>query len=316
MDPETSLPLAFDDFTIIIPKALGATLLSTVAVRQLKRKHPGRKIRCIAEFTDLFAGSPHIHEVLHREAPDVFGRAVQDNEVIDLNGTLDYQPNRRPNPLHLIDLLCSRADVVNDGEGPECFLTETELHIAERLVRTKRSDKKRVIAIATRTSTPNKEWSMEKWRELNDRLGKSIRWLHVGESREPILEGVDYLSLEPRESIALTRHVDGIVTLDTFLLHAAATQRLNCGGVVTLLGSSHPDCVSYEPFHNIYVQQYECQPCGRPYNSFDVAFLPDGSIERWPNGKAKKWECGHVACMDLISVEAVIAAIKSSIFRK
>jgi ADP-heptose:LPS heptosyltransferase len=306
--------LTFRNLAIIVPKALGATLLSTVVIRQLSRDHPDRIIRCIASFTDLLQGSPYIYETLHRDDPSVFERAIRDNDVIDLSGTLTYQPNRRPEPVHLIDLLCCRARVANDGNGPDCFLTLEEINAAERLISHKRGGtRKKVIAIATQTSTPNKEWPQAKWRALIQRIGPLVCWLHLGDARERTLPGVEYLSLTPRQSIALTRCVDGIVTGDTFLLHAAATQRLASAGVVTLLGSSHPDCVSYAAFHNVYIKEYDCQPCGRPYSPFDVALLPDGSIERWKNGKAKLWECEHVACMDLISVEAVLDAVRYSI---
>lgn len=147
-------------------------------------------------------------------------------------------------------------------------------------------------------------------------MGNRVKWLHLGEPQEPLLSEVEYLSLSPRQSIAITKYADGIVTLDTFLLHAAATQRLASGGVVTLLGSSHPTCVSYAAFRNLYFKQYDCQPCGRPYSPFDLAVLPDGSRVLWPNGKAKKWECEHVACMDLIGVDAVVDAIQTAILQR
>jgi ADP-heptose:LPS heptosyltransferase len=170
--------------------------------------------------------------------------------------------------------------------------------------------------MATRTSTHNKEWRRERWGEVVHRMGNRVKWLHLGEPQEPLLSEVEYLSLSPRQSIAITKYADGIVTLDTFLLHAAATQRLASGGVVTLLGSSHPTCVSYAAFRNLYFKQYDCQPCGRPYSPFDLAVLPDGSRVLWPNGKAKKWECEHVACMDLIGVDAVVDAIQTAILQR
>ncbi|HKC63168.1 MAG TPA: hypothetical protein VKB86_05995 [Pyrinomonadaceae bacterium] len=240
-----------------------------------------------------------------------------DKEIVDLSGTLDFQPNRRPSPVHLIELLCRRAGVSNDYKGPECFLSSEELSDAKRFVDSAKHDStKAVIAITTRTSTRNKEWRPERWQELVQKLSSKVRWLHLGESQSPPLSGVEYLSFSPRQTVAVTRYVDGVVTLDTFLLHAAATQRLGTAGVITLLGSSRPECVSYPTFHNIFFSSYDCQPCGRPYNSFDLRILHDGNFDRWPNGKPKKWECEHVACMDLIDVDTVADAVRSLILKE
>lgn len=308
--------MRFQDITVIVPRALGATLLSTVVLRRLKEVCPERTLRCVAKYTDLLRESPYIDEIIDWDAPDIFANFLQDKEIVDLSGTLDYQPNRRPRPAHLIDLLCRRAEVSNDSKGPECFLSSEELRDAQRYVESIRSDSKNVIAITTRTSTRNKEWRQERWQELIQQLDSKVRWLHLGESQSPNLDGVEYLSLTPRQTIAVTRYVDGIVTLDTFLLHAAATQRLDTPGVITLLGSSRPECVSYPSFYNIYFNLYDCQPCGRPYNAFDLNILPDGTVDQWPNGKPKKWECEHVACMDLIAVDNVTTAIRSFILNE
>lgn len=308
--------MRFQDITVIVPRAMGATLLSTVVLRQLRQAHPGRTIRCIAKYPELLAGLPYIDELIEWDTPDVFIRAIKDKEIIDLSGTLDHQPNRRPSPVHLIDLLCQRAGVNNDLRGPECFLSSEEVNDAKTFVDSVRHDSsKAVIAITTRTSTRNKEWRSERWQELVQQLSSHVRWFHLGEGQPPDLSGVEYLTLTPRQAIAVTRYVDGVVTVDTFLLHAAATQRLSTAGVITLLGSSRPECVSYPTFHNIFFNFYECQPCGRPYNSFDLHILQDGSIDRWPNGKPKKWECEHVGCMDLIDVGTVADAIRPLILK-
>jgi ADP-heptose:LPS heptosyltransferase len=306
----------FQNITVIVPRTLGATLLSTVVLRQLRRKLPHRTIRCVAKFTDVLEGLPYIDEIWHFDDPHVFEGAIKDNEVIDLTSTLHCQPNRRYPPIHLIDVLCRHAGIENDAQGPECFLSRAELNAAQQLVTSNKVEHDRmVIAMTTRTSTRNKEWRHERWVELVQRMGNQVSWLHLGEHQGPLPTNVQCLSLSPRQSIALTRFVDGVVTLDTFLLHAAATQRIKSGAVVTLLGSSHPSCVSYQRFHNLYFNEYECQPCGRPYSPFDLLILPDGSTPKWPNGKAKKWECEHVACMDLITVDVVLNAIQTSIFQ-
>lgn len=300
--------MRFDDTVVITPKALGASLLSTVVLRRLAAERCGHSLRCVTQYPEIFKGLPYVDHVYSIDEPWLFERAIQDNEVIDLTGTLDFQPNRRITPLHLIDLLCRRANVSNDGIGPECRLSIAELNTGRELVASLRRAKNcRVVAMTTRTSTPNKEWPRERWSQLVERTHDSITWLHLGFCLDPPIQDVEYRYLTLREDIAVLTHVDGIVTLDTLLLHEAAAAHNR--SVVVLLGSSHPDCVSYRGFANLYVENLDCQPCGRPYHPLDLAYASDGTQRLRASGKPRKWECEHVDCMSFIPIDMVELAI-------
>jgi len=308
--------MIFKNIAVIVPRAMGVTLLCTAVLRQLKRLHTDAQILCICKFPELLINFPFVDKVFCYDEPFLFEMAIKDKNVIDLNGTLEFQPNRREKRVHLIDLLCERAKIINDSEGPECNLSEEELSEAIKIVNSVHRGKcNSIVAMTTRTTTPNKEWKLARWRELVYRTKEEIKWIHIGEYMLPFIPHVEYLTLTPRQSIAVLNYVDAVVCLDTFILHAAATQRLHTGNVIVLLGSTHPKCVSYESFINIYHEELDCQPCGRPYSQFDLNFLPDGSVTHWENGKPKKWECKSVKCMDLISVDDVEQALMEKISR-
>jgi ADP-heptose:LPS heptosyltransferase len=301
----------FEALVVLLPKARGATLISTVVLRQLRRKFPHRRITCIAEFPELLYGSPFLNGIVRYSEPFLFDRWIKDNEVVDLTGTLDYQPNRRQVPVHLIDLLCGRAGVGWDGCLPDCSLTDAEVSEASRRISSVREKMGGLpcIAMTTSTSTPNKEWPVANWTELVHRTASRIAWIHLGTPSGIEIPGVHYLRLGIREDIAVLKLVDGAVCLDTFLLHAAASQRSADGRVVVLLGSTRPECVSYSMFLNIFDEAYDCQPCCRPFHPLDRAFADDGALEFWPDGKPRKWVCDHVSCMKIISVDRVEQAI-------
>lgn len=305
----------FAELSVLVPKALGATLMSTVVVRGLKKMEPNRPINCAGKFVDLFSGSPYVDRVFDISDPDLFRKCLQDREVIDLTGTHQAQPHRRDPAPHLIDLLCGRAGVTNDGLGPECFLRADELVEAERTLSGRRHGSSPVLMIATRTSTRNKEWPLDKWQALIRELGPAVAWIHVGDS-ERALERVSYLSLSPRQTIALAGRVDGVLTLDTFLLHAAACRGPRQPPAVALLGSSNPKCVAYPNVRALYLPEYECQPCGRPFDAHDVQLLPSGEVAMWRPGKPMKWTCEHVACMDLLDVKTVADVVRANILSK
>jgi len=296
----------FSAMTVLLPKALGATLLSTAALRQMRRAFPGRLIRCVAQYPELLANLSYIDDVLLYDNPQLFAKAIQDHDIVDLTGTLLAQPNRRDTPRHLIDLLCERAGVINDGHGPDCLLTVEEDSMACEIVRSATPDRKPIVVMATRTSTPNKEWKHRNWQALVEHTSPAVTWLHVGDALGAPIEHVTYLAITPRQTVGVLGHVHGVVCPDTFVMHAAATRRAKAIPVVSLLGSSRPECVSYPGFTNLFVNGLECQPCGRPYSGFDIARQSDGTVVTWPNGKPKKWECEHVGCMDLITVEMVV----------
>lgn len=300
----------FDSIVVLTAKARGTTLLASVPLKRLRKKHPGRRIICVTQFPELLACLPYIDDIFSYDTRGIYEIAIIDNEVIDLTGTLDFQPNRREVPRHLVALLCERAGVSDELEHPECHLSPQERAAAHNLVSSvRRRPELKLGVFTTSTSTPNKEWRLDNWVQLIGNTSHFIEWVHLGLPRGEPIPGVNYLRLQPREDICVIGLADCVVTLDTFMLHAAATQLYN-RNVIVLLGSTRPECVSYPEYSNIFHLSLDCQPCCRPYHPLDVAYSADGTPLRWPSGKERGWECPHVECMDLISVREVEHALK------
>lgn len=299
----------FSSIVVLTAKARGATLLASIPLKRLRLKYPGRRIVCITQFPELLTGLPYIDDIFTYNTPGVYEIAIMDNEVIDLTGTLDFQPNRRDVRRHLMALICERAGVANEVEHPECNLTPQERAAALDLVcSARRRPELQLGVFTTSTSTPNKEWRLDKWTQLICNTSRSVEWIHLGLPRGELIPNVTYLRPQPREAVGVIGLADCVVTLDTFMLHAAATQ-FHDGRVIVLLGSTRPECVSYPEFTNIFHLDLECQPCGRPYHPLDVAYSADGIPLRWPSGKEREWECPHVGCMDLVPVDEVEKAL-------
>src|SRR5216684_3242489 len=302
----------FDSIVILVAKARGATLLASVPLRRLREKYPTRQIVCVTQFPELVVGLPYVDKVLFYETPGIYEQAIKDCEIIDLTGTLDFQPHRRDVPRHLISLLCERAGVTEVPDHPECNLTEEETATASRLILAARQRPELSLGIFTSTtSTPNKEWSAQHWTHLISRTAHYVEWIHLGRKKRG-LDGTICLDVEPRQMIGILGMADCIVTLDTFMLHAAATQ-FRDQRVILLLGSTKPECVSYPEFNNIFHLQLDCQPCGRPHHPLDIAYSSDGVALRWPSGRERGWECSHVECMDLITAMEVERAVANAL---
>jgi ADP-heptose:LPS heptosyltransferase len=305
--------------SVILPPALGSTLMATVALRVLHRREPDRPMACVARYAGLLRGLPYVTETVDDNAPNLYERMLADRDVLDLTGTLDNQPNRRATSVHLIELLCRRAGVRADQLKPECALTMVERAASQSQIDAyRRESGKPVVLFATRTSTANKEWPWSHWNDLIQRTKTKVCWVHAGGYvLDPALPDAIYATADPRQTVALAAVADGIVTLDTFLLHAAAVADYAARApVVTVLGSTRPECVSYPHFENLYVEQLECQPCCRPYHRWDLAYDETGRVLTRPDGRPKKWVCPHVQCMGLVSVDCVEDAIRRRIPQK
>ncbi len=304
----------FRTITFVLPKARGATLLSSAVIRAVRAREPDRPIFAVSRFPELLVGLPYLDSVFAWDDPRVFAEAIHDCEIIDLTGTLTRQPHRRSQPVHLLDLLCERAGVSNDGLGPECALSDEELRDAWKAIcLPSRSDRRVTIAAATRTSTKNREWPWAAWSQLIGRTKNEIRWIHFGDRLGTPIEGMEYVSASLRQVLASLCWVDGIVSPDTLLLHAAAACRKTDSRVIVLLGSTHPATVSYPSFCNMYVDGLDCQPCGRPYSPFDVARDARGVVLLRQDGKPLKWTCEDVQCLNRISVELVEGALRERV---
>ena len=55
----------FSAMSVMVPKALGATLMATVVLRQLRATFPGRTIRCVVQYPELLISLPYIDEVVY-----------------------------------------------------------------------------------------------------------------------------------------------------------------------------------------------------------------------------------------------------------
>jgi glycosyltransferase involved in cell wall biosynthesis len=149
--------------------------------------------------------------------------------------------------------------------------------------------------------SPYKEWPLERWQEIADRLGK-LGWhvVQVGGPDDKRLASVDDMcgKITWLESYALINQATLHLGIDSFGAHA-------CREGVILYGSTDPKCFGYA--HNVNIWRgLDCSPCYRDNPKVS-------GIEREPCPHTVKWDEGRHPCMEEIDVETVWTAIQDEL---
>jgi ADP-heptose:LPS heptosyltransferase len=269
---------------------IGDDLMCSVVFRELHKRHK-RSIAMITRNPALFEKNPDVNKIIR--ATDArwnrWGRAGL--PVTQLNHT-GYDAERDadlPPDEHVLIRMCRLAGIKGPVElRPYIFLTPAEL-AAGKLA------EDQVAIQSTGLSAPfamqNREWYQERFQELCAQLRSDVRVVQVGSASDIRLEGAIDLrgKTNLRQTAAVLANSMVFVGLVGFVMHLA--RAVNCRSVIIYGGREKPNITGYVANKNLY-QQVRCAPC-------------------WLRNKC---EFNH-KCMDMITVEHVIAATADQISR-
>ena len=259
-----------------VPDALGDTIISTAVIGALSnllhQDSPPGDIHVYAKNTSLLEMCSLIDE-LHpiSELPR--------DGYISLDKYLDKQPHTTPPFIPLPWCMIDEAESKLQERGldlklnhyfkPEIILTDDELRKGDDELRElKQKYGKDVVWISTKSSSPNKDWPQEYWKEVISAVGNEFTFLELlAPGQAPVDEKIVEGRYGLRETLTAIASAYRGITLDTFTLHAAGALQhyVLPQSVITLLGSSHPLVVSYPEFTDLFEKSEkteQCQPCG------------------------------------------------------
>lgn len=273
------------------PGGLGDELLCTIPAQEYMRRGQGRSI-VFSHASELFAQNPAIAGVVapeggafaawHRTQKPLFEPMYNQSVPGDMDREI-------PPVLPIQAEICRASRLAGEVElRPWFYVSDAELAVAECPA----------DALALQVSVngakhpyQNKEWPIERWRDLARRLAVDHPVIQVGASADPELGvGTD---LRGRTNIrqlgtvlAQCRLFVGLVGFCMHLARAVETQ-----GVIIYGGREHPEQSGYPCNENLYIPE-PCAPCWRK------------------NG----CEFGR-RCLDRISTDDVIEAINRQLCR-
>ncbi|CEF48527.1 unnamed protein product [uncultured bacterium] len=259
--------------------APGDTLLTAIVVRHLRRRFPRLRLNVVTPNPDLLRDDPNVSTL---NEPETFFSVW--SWYPDLAGRRDGSTNVLRETFARLGLQRDRYDYAS-----RVYLRDDEHARGRELLG---PATRPIVTFHTRSNEPVKDWPLDRWRDLIDRLRGSYDVIHLGDAREPVLDGVRRFAgqLSLRESMSVLAHARVHLGADSFLMHAA--NGLGIPSVIIFGGSRTPANVGYAGNVNLFTPM-PCGPC-------------------WihaVNGE----QCGYgLACMEAISVDDVASAVRAA----
>jgi ADP-heptose:LPS heptosyltransferase len=269
---------------------IGDDLMCSVVLREL-HKRGKRGLAVITQNPTLFQKNPDVDKIIRQSGSRLnrWGRAGLPVTKLEHTGydaarDLDLPPNE-----HVLIRMCRLARITGPVElRPYIFLTPAELaagRLAENQVAIQST------GLAAPFALKNREWYPTRFQELCAQLRSDVRVVQIGSHEDMRLEGSIDLRGETtlRQTAAVLANSLVFIGLAGFLMHLA--RAVDCRSVIIYGGREKPAITGYVANKNLY-QQVRCAPC-------------------WLRNAC---DFNH-KCMDMISVEDVIAATAEQITR-
>jgi ADP-heptose:LPS heptosyltransferase len=228
---------------------IGDALMCTPALRELKRRRPGSRIRFYTNFPSLVRGLPYLDEVLPMKgAPPHL--------------SLEYE-SAIPPRLHLSQMIGDSLGLSVRDVQPDCAFDHA---LVERFRAAWQELPRPHIVISRHASswTPNKEWPEEHWRELIKRLARAATVIEIGTSDDKATENFGRNYVDMRGCTSLDEFVAVIAAGDLHVgppsgpVHVAAAAGKR--SVVIIGGYEGPSNTAYPKDIALYTP-VECAPC-------------------------------------------------------
>jgi ADP-heptose:LPS heptosyltransferase len=269
---------------------IGDDLMCTTVFREL-RKRGKRSVAMITRNPGLFEKSPDVEKIIRQTDARLnrWGRAGLPTLTLAHSG---YDPARDadvPPDEHILIRMCRLAGIGGPVElRPYIFLTPAELaagRLAENQVAIQST------GLASPQAMLNREWYPQRFQELCAQLRSDVRVVQIGSASDMKLEGA--LDLRGKTSLRQTAAVLAnslvFIGLVGFVMHLA--RAVDCRSVIIYGGREKPALTGYVANKNLY-GQVRCAPC-------------------WLRNPCEF----NRKCMDMISVDQVIAATADQISR-
>jgi ADP-heptose:LPS heptosyltransferase len=269
---------------------IGDDVMCSTVFREM-RKRSKRSIAVVTRNPGLFEKNPDVDKIIRQTDARLnrWGRAGLPVRKLAHTGYDTARDADLPPEEHILARMCRLAGISGPVElRPYIFLTAAELAAG-------RHAENQVVIQSTCMASPlairNREWYPERFQELCAQLRSDVRVVQVGGASDMKLEGALDLRGQTtlRQTAALMANSLVFIGLVGSLMHLA--RAVDCRSVIIYGGREKPTISGYVANKNLYTQ-VRCAPCWL----------------RNPCDFDRK-------CLDMISVDQVIAATADQISR-
>jgi ADP-heptose:LPS heptosyltransferase len=269
---------------------IGDDLMCTTVFREL-RKRGRRSVAMVTRHPGLFEKNPDVEKIIRQTDARLnrWGRAGLPVLTLAHSGYDPVHDQDLPPDEHILIRLCRLAGVTGPVElRPYIFLTAAELaagRLAENQVALQST------GLAAPQAMLNREWYPQRFQELCAQLRTDVRVVQVGSPTDLRLEGAIDLrgKTNLRQTAAVLANSLVFIGLVGFVMHLA--RAVDCRSVIIYGGREKPSITGYVANKNLY-GQVRCAPC-------------------WLRNPCEF----NRKCMDMITVDQVIAATADQISR-
>jgi len=282
---------------LVVHGGIGRNIQATSVVRAISEKFTKRALYVIAGCPEVFLKNPHIKKVHNMSKPSyIFDDYFQDNRTIMMNVEpyqhYDYIYRKK----HFIECWCDMLDLPMKKLEPEVFFNIAEMDIAKDYlskfdrrmiliqhqggkIPEQKNKKSRILA---KTGMYRRNLPEHVTQKVVDELIKMGYMVgSVNHENQFLPKGAEHIKFIPRATTALVPLVAGIITIDSYLLHASACFK-GVTPTLALWGGTDPRVLGY-PWHKNLVRNACPTPmCHRP-NSYLFDHEETGFL----------WDCPH-----------------------
>ena len=258
-----------------ISGGVGKNVIATAVVRAMNLKYPDRKILILTAHPDIWINNPRIHRVIQfGQTAYFYDDYIKDRDTLIFTHDPYGSPDAIYRKKHLSQVWCEMYNLEFAGEKPELYFTVLEKdHIASFLNKTKPI---LLIQPFGGAQTNNKySWMRDipplLAQTIVDEFKNDYRVIQVKREDQLGLNGVEYLSNNPRVLALALLFSDKRIFIDSYMQHAAAA--LELPSYVFWIGNS-PVTFGYQIHKNITTQFQMGSTRNSLYDPFDITGDP------------------------------------------
>lgn len=280
----------------IVQGGIGRNFCATAVIRNLKKKYPLKDIFVFASCPDVFMKNPSVKRVY-----SLGNVAYFQEEFIHSSKSIiiDVEPYRHSAYIykekHFTECWCDLIDVECDSIKPEIFFNIAEEELAKDYLR--RFDRRMILIQGQGGKIPEQPTVKDRLvakssmfrRNLPDQVIQKITdgLIELGfmvgavcTKNQFLPRGAEKVEHPIRAIAALVPHVAGVISIDSFLLHAVAC--FKDVPAIGLWGGTSSEVLGYPWQKNLSRKVCDTPHCHRP-NSY----LFDSQANGYP------WDCEH-----------------------
>lgn len=232
----------------------GKQVMATAVCRAIKKKYPDRKLIVVTAWDGPFFYNPDVFRFYTFGQMQFFFTDFIKPDTIILRHEVYHSEDHILQRKHLVESWCGMYGIEPDGIKPKIYLNPRELEIARDKIK---PDNRPIMLLQTHGGSPQGQYSKKSWfrdmpieiaQKLVNYFSKSYRILHIKSPEQPVLQGVEPLTLPYRELYAVFPLSTKRLFIDSFAQHTAAA--LDLQSVVVWIGNK-PEIFGYPEHINV-----------------------------------------------------------------